>query len=505
VKKLSKSKIIAFRQCPKRLWLEIHHPELREDSFGTEASYRIGNQVGEIAKRIYAKAGEGIEINAQRDGFDTTFEQSEVLLAAHEKVLFEAGLTTEGLLAFADVMIPDTTGGVPGWKMVEVKSSTKVKDYHHDDVAVQSHIARQSGVNLKSVSLAHIDNTWIYPGGGDYDGLLIEANLSAEAFARGDEVASWVTAAHEVAGQETEPPIETGDHCYQPFECGFCNYCNRDKIQPEFPLSCLPRLTGKQRTEFAANDITELCEVRDGDLTPQQLKVKTHTLAKTVYFDAAGARADLAGLGFPAYFLDFETAMTAVPIWAGTRPYEQITFQFSLHKWSEFGVLSHRGFLDLSGAEPSDNFARELVQACGKSGPIFVYNASFEKTCIKRLAERVPMQSTALTALLDRIVDLLPITRNRYYHPAQHGSWSIKAVLPAIAPDLSYDQLEGIADGATAMETFWEAIHPETTPGRKAEIQQQLEAYCRLDTLAMVRLCQFLLGKREDFAKTGST
>lgn len=301
----------------------------------------------------------------------------------------------------------------------------------------------------------------------------------------------------EVAGQETEPPIETGDHCYQPFECGFCNYCNRDKIEPEFPLSCLPRLTSKKRSEFAETGITELRAVSDGDLTPQQLRVKTHTLAKTVYFDAACARADLTGLGFPAYFLDFETAMTAVPIWAGTRPYEQITFQFSLHKLRKAGSLSHSSFLDLSGDEPSDRFARQLTRDCGKTGPIYVYNTAFEKTCIRKLAERVPGHVAPLIALLDRIVDLLPIARNRYYHPSQHGSWSIKAVLPAVAPDLGYDQLEGIADGATAMETFWEAIHPETTPERKAQIQQQLEAYCQLDTLAMVRLWHFLRGDRE--------
>jgi hypothetical protein len=213
-----------------------------------------------------------------------------------------------------------------------------------------------------------------------------------------------------------------------------------------------------------------------------------------VYFDAAGAKKDLAPYGFPAYFLDFESIQFAVPIWKGTRPYQQICFQFSLHVLSENGSLKHSAFLDLSGQDPSESFATALVANCGDHGPVFVYSAPFEKGRISELADRFPALASPLLAIHARIVDLLPIARNRYYHPSQQGSWSIKAVLPAAVPELSYDQLAGVQDGGMAMVAFVEAISPEITLERKAELEEQLLAYCQLDTLAMVRLWQLFSG-----------
>lgn len=497
MRQLSKSKLIAFRQCPKRLWLEIHKPELREDSVATQKSFQVGHSVGEIAKRIYDPAKTGIEINAQRDGYQEAFAQSAKLLANPQQPIFEAGLQIDGALAFADVMLPDPSGGVPGWRMVEVKSSTSVKDYHRDDIAIQSFIAQSEGIILKAVGLACIDSAWVYPGGDDYRGLLTETDLTAEAFARTGEVKDWIADAQKVAARKSEPAIETGEHCHEPFDCGFCNYCNRDKPQPDFPLDWLPRLSATLRSRLTDQGIDDLRGVPDAELNEQQIRVKQHTINNTVYFDAAGAAADLAPHGFPAYFLDFETVQLAVPIWKGTRPYQQISFQFSLHKLESSGRLSHSGFIDLSGRDPSEQFARALIAACGERGPVFVYNAAFETSRLRELAERYPKQANALLGMLDRVVDLLPIARNRYYHPAQKGSWSIKAVLPAAVPELSYEKLVGIQDGGMAMDAYCEAVQPSTTAGRKAEIERQLKAYCRLDTFAMVRLWQFFNGRRE--------
>jgi hypothetical protein len=196
----------------------------------------------------------------------------------------------------------------------------------------------------------------------------------------------------------------------------------------------------------------------------------------------------------PASFLDFETISFAVPVWAGTRPYQMIPFQFSVHHLGEDGTLVHADFLDLSGSDPSRAFAEALVGACVGEGPVFVYNASFEKSRIAELAERFVDLAPALLALRTRVVDLYPIARNRYYHPDQHGSWSIKHVLPAVAPDLRYDVLEGVQDGGAAMHAYLEAIDATTTPARRLEIEAQLRDYCGLDTLAMVRLWQFFAG-----------
>ena len=491
----SKSKLMALRQCPKRLWLEVHRPDLREDSAATQASFQVGHQVGDIARRIYDPEGLGAVIDVQTEGFARAFERSAQLLHSTQPI-FEAGLEAGGALAFADVMLPEQKDGQQAWRMVEVKSSTSVKDYHRDDVAVQAFVAQSAGVALQSISLAHIDSSWTYPGGGDYRGLLKESDLTAEAFSRTAEVKAWIAQAQLVIASPAEPAIKIGSHCDIPYACGFYDYCSRNEPKPEYPIFWLPHIGAKAVT-LAEQGVIDLRNVPDDLLNARQQRVKNHTLANTVFFDMAGAAADLSVYGLPAYFLDFETIQFAVPIWKGTRPYQQNTFQFSLHMLSSSGQLEHTEFLDISGNDPSEPFARALITACGQSGPVYVYNAGFETARMSELAIRYPQLSKDLLAINARVVDLLPIARERYYHPSQQGSWSIKKVLPAVVPELRYDTLDGVQDGGAAMEAFIEAIHPDTSPERKSLIEQQLLAYCKLDTYAMVRLWQVLAGRTE--------
>jgi hypothetical protein len=492
----SKSKLMALRQCPKRLWLEVHRPDLREDSAATEARFQVGFQVGDIAQRIYDPEGRGALIDVAIEDFDSAFQRSAELINTRHPI-FEAGFSAGGALAFADVMLPAQVNGKPVWRMVEVKSSTSVKDYHRDDVAVQAFVAQSAGVPLESISLAHIDNSWVYPGDNDYRGLLKENDLTAEAFARTEEVQGWISQAQSIVGEASEPVMATGDQCDTPFACGFYDYCSRDEPKPEYPVYWLPRFSSAKARELAAQGIDDLRNVPDALLNDKQKRVKEHTQANKAFFDAAGAANDLAPYGLPAYFLDFETIQFAVPIWKGTRPYQQITFQFSLHTLAASGQLQQTAFLDLSGNDPSELFAHALVAACGREGPVYVYSAGFETARIRELAERYPALSAPLLAINERVVDLLPIARDRYYHPSQQGSWSIKKVLPAVVPELRYDALDGVQDGGMAMEAFLEGIHSDTSAERKAEIEQQLLAYCKLDTYAMVRLWQVFAGRTD--------
>jgi hypothetical protein len=497
LRNISKSKLIAFRQCPKRLWLEVHRPELRIDSAATQASFQIGNTVGDIARQLYDIAGKGVLLDAQRDGFDFVFNRSTELLKSDQPI-FEAGFAAKGALAFADVMLPDEQDGKRVWRMVEVKSSTRVKDYHRDDVAIQSFIARKAGVSLASIAVAHIDSNWIYPGEGDYRGLLNECDLTSEVISRDEEVKEWITTAQETVAKEVEPEISTGDHCGSPFACGFFDYCQSQEPQAEFPVYWLPSIRANALKEYIAEHPTlDLRDTPDDLLNELQQRVKAHTISGATYFDAAGAAAALKAHSLPAYFLDFETIQFAVPIWKGTRPYQMIPFQFSLHTLDDGGKLKAQAFLDLSGNDPSYAFADLLIALCGKSGPVFVYNAGFEGARIKELAERFPEFVIELLELKERLVDLHPITKAYYYHPSQRGSWSIKAVLPGVAPDLSYEALKGVQNGSMAMDAYLEAIRPDTSPGRKTEIEDQLRTYCGLDTFAMVRLWQFLVGHTE--------
>jgi hypothetical protein len=493
VKPLSKSKLVAFRQCPKRLWLEIHKPELAEVSAKSEAIFRTGHQVGDIARQLYDPVGAGALLDLKSEGVRGAIARTTALLS-ERRPIFEAGFAAAGGLAFADALLPNPDGQT--WRMVEVKASGSVKEYQRDDVAIQSYVAKAAGLQLSSVALAHIDTKWTYPGGGDYRGLLREADLSEEASSRSAAVRGWIAEAQLVAKAETPPAIDPGAHCTDPFDCSFSGHCNEGRQQPQFPVQWLPRIqTNALKAHIADNDVSDMTEVPLELLNEVQQRVRSCTLTGSVYFDQEGARADLAPYPLPALFLDFETINFGVPIWAGTRPYQQIPFQFSVHGLDASGSLHHTEFLDLSGEDPSAKFAKSLVSLCGSTEPVFVYNAGFEGARLSELAARFPDLARALLLIKSRLVDLWPIAVRRYYHPSQQGSWSIKQVLPALVPALKYEDLDGVAGGGMAQEAFLEAIHSDTTSGRREDLRRQLLAYCRLDTLAMLEIWRVFSGQ----------
>ncbi len=495
---LSKSKLVAFRQCPKRLWLEVHQPELRQDSQATQGVFAVGHEVGAIAQRLFDPRGEGVVIDPQALGLSTALEQTQALLA-ERRPIFEAGFATQDALAFADVMLPHKEAGVPGWRMIEVKSSTSVKGYQEDDVAIQSHIARSAGVQLQKVSIAHIDSSWVYPGEGDYQGLLVEVDQSQNAFSRRQEVQAWIDEAQAVVAREQAPEIAVGRHCRDPFECGFMAVCQQGSPEPEFPVNWLPRIqTRALKTFIEERKISDMRDLPDHLLNAMQIRVRDATVNASAVFDAQGARQALARYPLPGYFLDFETIQFAVPRWAGTRPFLMLPFQFSLHRLAPNQSLTHAAFLDLQGSDPSERFARALIEVCHEPIPIFVYNAGFEGARLTELAQRFDALRVPLLDIKQRLVDLHPIARDHYYHPGQQGSWSIKKVLPTLAPDLDYSALSQVQDGSQAMQAYLEAIDSNTTAERKAQIQERLLAYCELDTLAMVEIWRFFAGTREN-------
>jgi len=487
---LSKSKLLSYRQCPKRLWLEIHHLEYLEESNQTIASYEVGHQLNAIAQKLYDPKGKGKLFDPAVQGYDRVCELTQECLKSNQPI-FEAGFVSQGTRAYTDILLPLTKNRKRAWRMVEVKSSTSIKDYHRDDVAIQAFVARSSGLPLTAVALAHIDSDWVYPGNEDYQGLLLENDLTAEAFGREQEVLVWLTDAQQIANKNKEPKISTGKHCEDPYECGFLQYCRSREPQAKYPVQWLPRIQSKAlKGLIESQGVTDLREVPDDLLNERQLRVKKHTLTGKVYFDQSRSIAELADHKLPAYFLDFETANFAIPIWKGLRPFQQIPFQFSLHRLNRSGKLDQKEYIDLTGNDPSKGFAEALIQACGEHGPVFVYNAGFETTRIKELGDRIPRLKPNLLAINERIVDLLKVAEQCYYHPKQQGSWSIKKVLPAIAPDLSYAELDGVQDGGMAIDAYYRAIATTTTNAKKLELQRQLLNYCRLDTYGLVRIWQ---------------
>jgi CRISPR/Cas system-associated exonuclease Cas4 (RecB family) len=341
---LSKSKLLAYRQCHRRLWLEERHPELNEDVGGTQQTFEIGHQVGDVARRLYDPEDKGVLVDSRKGDIEASSAQTRDAIKQSTPV-FEAGFTAGGVSAFSDIVLPVKRTGELAWRIVDVKSSTKLKDYYRDDVAVQAFVARAAGLRLDSISIAHIDSAFVYEGDGDYDGLLVESNLTAETFKRHREVQNWVAEAQSILEGQVEPSIRTGRHCSEPYECGFQRHCRSGEPQARYPASLLPHVQAKALRAFLDQDkVVELQDIPDELLNERQRLVKSHTLADSIFFDRAGATADLAPHRLPAYFLDFETIQFTVPIWKGTRPYQQIPFQFSVHVLPKNELIEHYGF-----------------------------------------------------------------------------------------------------------------------------------------------------------------
>ena len=250
---------------------------------------------------------------------------------------------------------------------------------------------------------------------------------------------------------------------------------------------------GQELIEEGYEDLREVPAER---MTTDLLeRVHRATVTGSAELDPEAAQA-IDALPWPRYYLDFETVGFPVPIWAGTRPFQALPFQWSCHGEGTDGEIHHREFLDTSGEPPMRAFAESLIATLGSEGPILVYSA-YEKRILNELASAYSDLAPALQALVARLVDLQPITRRHYYHPAMKGRWSIKAVLPTVAPDLDYASLGEVQDGTAAQAAYAELIDPATDAARKQELEHALREYCKLDTLAMVRLARFLASSKD--------
>ncbi|MBZ0070839.1 MAG: DUF2779 domain-containing protein [Gammaproteobacteria bacterium] len=482
---LSKSKLLAYRQCPKRLWLETHRPDLAEPDDDGGLRQSAGLQVGDVARALHR---DGILIEAQ--SLRACLAQTRKALdSAPRRPLFEATFEHDGVLVRADLLLPARGGH----RLVEVKATSEVKDHHIEDSAVQAWVARNAGLKVTHVEVAHIDTAFVYPGGADYAGLFAHVDLTRDAQALAREVPVWVKGARATLSKKKEPRIEPGDQCTKPYPCPFHDYCNGDDDADGYPPEILPHGKTLARS-LRAEGYTDLRDVPKGRLAkPHHFRVWQCSVTGKPLLDA-GAATLLRGFGYPRYYLDFETINPAVPIWPGTRPYQQVPFQWSCHREAKNGTLRADGFLAADDLDPRRAFMDSLLDAIGDTGPVFVYNITFERKRLEELAADFPKQRSPLKAIIKRLVDLLPITREHYYHPDMRGSWSIKAVLPTIAPELDYGNLL-VGDGGMAQQAYLEMNAPETSARRRRQLRDGLLAYCNQDTLAMVRLAHFLQGR----------
>jgi hypothetical protein len=474
---LTKSKIMAGLQCPKRLWLMVHRPEV-----GTKVdspAIRQGNEVDRLAQELFPG---GVLIEGR------TLKQAQTLtaqaVAQGAPHIYQATVAADGVLVKADIL----SRVADGWVLTEVKSAASVKAEYLPDVAIQRWVMRQAGIDVVRAQVAHVDTSFVYQGDGRYDGLLKVVDVTAQAEALEPDVARWAQQYRQVLA-EREPVCDIGAHCTSPYTCEFAEYCDPYKASRHRP-DVLPRVTASKLADWRQRGILELDAVPDDEINQRQQMVKdSHLRDVRVVCDVLVDL--LRQLPYPRFYMDFETGNPAVPRFKGMHPFQYIPFQWSCHIERAPGLLEHREFLVPDADDPRERFVVSLIEAMEKDGPVCVWSAAFEKGRLNELAVAFPEHAAALEAIADRMVDLYPIFGQHYYHPGMKGSWSIKAVLPTVDPAMAYDRLEGIKEGGAAMDAYSALIDPKVDAGRKAELRASLLTYCKHDTLAMVRLVGF--------------
>jgi hypothetical protein len=482
---LSKSRILAGWQCHKRLWLEVHAPERAQYSAASQRAFGIGHEVGDLARRLFPG---GTLIGHDGELSAALAQTAELVARPGPLTLYEGTFRHEGVLIRADLLVRDAAGHV---RLIEVKASTSVKPVHYIDCAVQAWVLAGVGLAPDRLELGHIDNQFVYPGNDEYEGLLAFADLSDQVLPLLDEVPRWLDGYREMLAGEM-PEIGVGPQCRNPYECAFLAYCTPP--QPDYPVNRLPG-GGKAVWQLLEEGIDDIRDVPLGYLSsPTQERVRRVTVAGEAELNPAAGEV-LRALPWPRYYFDFETVSFAVPIWAGTRPYQALPFQWSCHVESAPGTIVHGEFLADGTGPPMRRCAESLLEALGDTGSVIVYT-SYEAGVLRALAAMYPDLAPPLEAVIDRLFDLHPIVKANYYHPDMLGSWSIKAVLPTIAPELDYGALGEVQDGQAASDAFLEILAPETREERRAELRESLLRYCGLDTLALVRLAAALHGPR---------
>jgi predicted RecB family nuclease len=488
--RLSKSKFVSGLQCLKRLYLEVHHPQLATPAdAGLQAILDMGTEVGELARRRFP--GGALIAAGHRQREAALAQTARLIDDPAVPAIFEGAFLHEGVLIRADILerIEASADAPSGWRLIEVKSSTKIKDVHLNDLAIQTHVLLGAGLSLAATCLLHINTGYVYEQGDvDLSRLFTLQDLTESVRARRAAVPEQLVLMKAVLLQGAPPAIEPGAQCQSPYECQFWNHCTADK-----PARWIFNLPGSTRTvtQLVAQGVTVIDDIPDcTTLSLAQRRVKEN--AEWISAHLAGV---LRSVQYPVHHVDFETVMLAVPRFPLTRPYQAIPIQWSNHIQQDSGDLMHHEYLHDTASEPRKRWAEALIESLGERGSICVYSA-YERAVMEQLAETFPEFRTAFRAIIKRLWDLFPVIRDHYYHPGFKGSFSIKSVLPALVPSLGYDDLV-IREGGQAASEYYRMIFVETDWIEQATIKEALLRYCARDTLAMVELRRVLKEKAE--------
>ena len=486
--RLSKSKFLSGLQCLKRVYLEVHHPQLATaPDASTQAILDMGTEIGTLARQRFPG---GVLVTAgyrQREA--ALAHTAELLQDPAVPAIFEGAFLHDGVLVRVDVLerVPVPEDEAPRWRLIEVKSSTRVKDVHLDDLAIQSQVLIGAGLSLAGTCLMHINTGYVYEQGAvDLAELFTIQDVTEAVTSRRIGVPAQVAVMKTVLLQSQPPLIEPDQHCQTPYECPFWEHCTKDK-----PVRWIYHLPGSKQavSRLAEQGISLIDDIPAGaTLSLAQRRVK-----ENVEWISAKLGSVLQTVRYPVHHVDFETVMLAVPRFPSTRPYQAIPVQWSNHIEQESGELVHHEFLHDAASEPRKRWAEALIESVGERGSVCVYSP-YERAIMEQVAEAFPEFRSALKGIIKRLWDLHPIIKDYYYHPAFMGSSSIKSVLPAIVPAMGYGDLT-IREGGQAASEYYRMVFLETDWIEQASVKEALLRYCARDTFAMVELRRVLREK----------
>jgi hypothetical protein len=484
---LSKSKYLAGLQCLKRLYLQCYQPELAEEiDEQRQAIFDQGKEVGLLAQKVFPS---GVLLSEDYLHHKEAVSRTKQLLEDKSiPALFEAAFISEDIYIRVDILERLSRNR---WRMIEVKSSTGVKDYHLPDVAIQKYVLEQCGLNLSHACLMHLNRDYVYDGRNyQHDKLFTIEDLKKEIESFEQSLPEHLVQQWETLKGAQPPEIQPGLRCSDPFTCDFYSVCNAPF--PEDWTGNLPRMGGKveQLNEMGITSIHDIPD--DFPLSANQRLARDCFKRNKPYYDE-NLTAEREKLDYPLYFMDFETVFPALPRYRGMRPYDHIPFQWSVH-WQKNpeSELEHHEFLHNDRSDPREPFITSLLSVLEKydTAPIVVYS-SFELTRLNDLSQWFPKHAKRIAKVKERLWDLLPVIRNNVYHPRFFGSFSIKNVLPALVPEMGYENM-AVADGTEAGLAYERMIGNEVDTTEREKLKQALLEYCRQDSLAMVRLLEHL-------------
>ena len=473
---ITKNLFLSTLSCPTYGHLQLQ-PTQQQLSPSDQLRIEEGIEIQQRARLLYPT---GVLVSG--DNITASKTTQKLLSYPTIDTIFEATFISTTYITKADILIRNNLG----WKIIEIKSAVNLDDEHIDDLAYTTMIARKAGLSITCCSLLLVNKN--YRLGMPDKKLFKEKNITAEVFERVEEFEQLYDYVVEVLSQK-EKPVP-----YLKWECKGCDIFDECcRLEIDNHIFDLPRLSHTKYCQLRDLEVLRIEDIpEDFELTePQDIVWEAIVNGETV-IDRNELKEALDSIVYPAYYLDFETVQTAIPLYKRIAPYAQIPTQYSLHICSEAGkVVEHREYLADADRDCRRKMAKKLIRDCGSKGSIVVYS-SFEKTVINGLIELFPDLKKELGMLVRRLVDLHKIIKNNYYDVRFRGSYSIKKVLPVLVPELGYENME-IGNGLDASAVFaFMCMGGRYDREEVGRIREQLKIYCGLDTMAMVRLVREL-------------